>query len=247
MKVGYKSDIGNYRENNEDSLFVDKELGLFIIADGMGGHEGGEIASSMAVKVISGYLKDKIPLFSKSNYNDSERILESLKESILLANKKIMIKANSEIGLKGMGTTVVLALFLNDRLYIAHVGDSRAYLIREKTIKQLTEDHSVVMQMVKEGIITIEETKKHHLRHILSQAVGTSPHLRPDLQSFHWKKGDYFLFCTDGLTDTLDEQRLLTTILNCDGDPQKGCETLINLANIEGGRDNVTAILIMLD
>ncbi len=239
MKVGYKSDVGKSREHNEDSLFVDETLGLFIVADGMGGHQGGEVASQMAVEAVSEFLKSRIP-FSR----DKEVVYKLIMDALYTANEKISKKAKSDVNLKGMGTTIVLALSCDKDLYIANVGDSRAYLIQKESIKQLTEDHTVVMQMVKAGMLTAEKAKTHHLRHTLSQALGTSDYLIPDIASFNWKKGDYFLLCSDGLTDMLDEEEILSTVFKNKRKPEKGCEMLIELANKKGGNDNITVILL---
>lgn len=242
MKIGYKTDIGKVRDHNEDNLFVDAKQGLFMIADGMGGHQGGEVASRMALEILSEFMKDKIPLPS-----DKKDVYKIFIDALSMTNERIRVKAESDMSLKGMGTTVVLVQSQNNDFYISHVGDSRGYLIRQKNIKQLTEDHSVVAQMVKAGMITTEEAKTHHLRHMISQALGTSNHLMPDIQLFNWEKGDYLLLCTDGLTDMLDKQEILVTVLKYRGKPEKGCEMLIELANKKGGRDNITVILLYKD
>jgi|GEM_PF-710680 len=239
-KVGHKSDVGKVREINEDSLYVNSEGGLFIVADGMGGHEGGEVASKMAVDIISEALKEGIPADAMK-----EEVFALILQALFKANDEIRIKGEEDPLLRGMGTTIVLALCQGDEVYVAHVGDSRAYLIKEKSIKRLTEDHSVVAQMVKAGNISREEAKTHKFRHMLSQALGTSTYLAPDIQVFNWEKGDYILLCTDGLTDMLEDQELLSTVLECSkGEPEEGCEMLVDLANKKGGRDNSTVILL---
>jgi adenylate cyclase len=239
-KVGYKSDVGRVRTSNEDSFYVDEEGGLFIIADGMGGHQGGEVASKIAVEVISGFLKDKISREAPSEVN-----FELIMKALFKANDEVRMKGESDLSLRGMGTTVVLAFCRDNDLHIAHIGDSRAYLIHEGKIQQLTEDHSVITQMVKTGNLTKEEAKNHKLKHMLSQALGTSTYLAPDIQMFNWVAGDYVLLCSDGLTDMLNDQELLSTILECSiGEPQEGCEMLVDLANKKGGRDNITVILL---
>lgn len=240
-KVGYKTDVGKIREINEDSLYVDQENGIFVVADGMGGHEGGEIASGIAVEIIPESLKDAI---SREDMVE-EDIYKIIMKALFKANDSIRMKAEENSLLRGMGTTIVLAFCYDNDLYISHIGDSRAYLIRNGFIKQLTEDHSVVVQMVKAGNITKEEAKTHRFKHMLSQALGTSLHIAPDIQKFHWEKEDYILLCTDGLTDMLEDQELLSTILECSkGEPDEGCEMLVDLANRKGGKDNITTILL---
>jgi protein phosphatase len=242
-KVGYKTDVGKVRETNEDSLFVDEEDGLVIVADGMGGHNGGEVASRMAVDIISNALKDKIAPDAIK-----EDIFELIMKALFKANDEVRIKGESDPLLRGMGTTIIVVLCRGDDLYVCHVGDSRAYLVRNGSIQQLTEDHSVIAQMIKAGNITKEEAKNHKFKHMLSQALGTSVYLAPDIQFVSWKEGDYVLLCTDGLTDMLPDQDLLATILECSkGEPGEGCEMLVELANKRGGKDNITVILLYKD
>ena len=243
MQIGFATDKGKVREMNEDNFFVDKETGLFIVADGMGGYQGGEVASRIAVDVVSKFIKDNIPLLS----DKKEDIYKILMESLFRANEKIRIKSNSDMSLKGMGTTIVLVLCRNNGFYISHVGDSRAYLIRQENIKQLTEDHSVVAQMLKAGTITPEEARTHHLKHIITQALGTSLNIIPEIQFFKWEVGEYILLCSDGLTDMLDDQELVSTFLKCKREPEKCCKMLVKLANKKGGKDNITVIILYKD
>lgn len=235
MKIGSKRNVGKVRDNSEDSLLVDERQGIFIVADGMGGHQGGEVASHMAVEIVGEFLKDKIHSCDKK-----EDFYKLLMEAIFIATERIKLQADRDINLKGMGTTIVIAILHNDNLYISHVGDSRAYLIRHGNIKQLTEDHSVVAQMVKAGMITAEEARRHHLKHIITQALGTSEDLAPTFEMLNIEKGDYILLCTDGLTDMLTDEEILSLIIACNGEPEKGCELLINEANKKGGKDNIT-------
>lgn len=241
MKVGYVTDVGKVREINEDSYYVDEEDGLFIVADGMGGHQAGEVASEMAVKTISSMIKEAISQKVKDN-----QVPKVIKKAIGRANEEIYTKSMRNPDLNGMGTTVVLALCRNNKIYIAHVGDSRAYLIRKNMIKQLTEDHSVVANLIKAGEITAKEARTHHLRHVITRALGTSDNVEIDICSYYWQKGDYFLLCSDGLTDLMEDEEIKGIVLS-GGDPQRSCEDLVNLANERGGRDNITVVLIYMD
>ncbi len=239
MKVKAMTDLGKVRKNNEDNFFVDLEGGLFMVADGMGGHRGGEVASEMAVKIISEHIKQNLPLDALK-----EDIFKVLEEAIIRANKEIKEKADKNNALKGMGTTVIVALIRGEKLYLSHVGDSRAYIIREEKITQLTEDHSIVMQMVKAKMITLDEAKRHPLKHMLSQAVGTSAHLVLDSKEIEFKKGDYLLLCTDGLTDMVTDEEILSIVLKNGDDVEKACQELVDIANKNGGKDNITVILL---
>lgn len=238
MKTGHKTDVGLVRKNNEDRLIVNKETGLFIVADGMGGHQGGEVAGEMAVESISSSLKE----FLKGG---SSNISSIIYKAIHKANEEIYRKAKQDIKLNGMGTTIVLALCRNDKIHIAHVGDSRAYLIRDGRIRQLTQDHSLVAELLEAGGISKEDVRNHHLRHIVTNALGIKESVEPDIMSMSPRDGDYFLLCTDGLTDMMTDAEIREVIINSDN-VQRTCEDLISSANEKSGKDNVTVILISI-
>lgn len=239
MKSGFRSDIGRQRKNNEDSYFVDEKMGLFIVADGMGGHRGGSAASGMAVSLVSRYLKDNMP---KSP--DREVIYKTLLDAAYMANDQIKAVAGKEPELSGMGTTIVVTLTYEDTFYVLSIGDSRAYLIRGGEMRQLTEDHSLVAHMVKQGMITPEEAKVHQMRNIVTQALGSGEFITPDIRDHQWDKDDYLLLCTDGLTEMVEEGDIAGTIKRFGKDPEKACESLVRKANKNGGKDNVTVILL---
>ncbi len=236
MQIAFLTDKGKIRELNEDSLFVDEDIGLFIVADGMGGHQAGEVASEMAVKIIADSIKKNL-----SDNNMSSLI----KESISKANNEILLESRKNTNLSGMGTTVVLAMLNDNKLHIANVGDSRAYLIKNNRIKQLTEDHSKVAELVRWGAITKEEARVYPGRNIITKALGTTESVEADIKTISMKTGDYILLCTDGLTDVLkDEEIRDIIIISSNGSIDEKCKKLINQANEKGGGDNVTAVLI---
>ena len=237
MRIGYKSDVGRVRENNEDSFFVDTERGIFIAADGMGGHRAGEVASKMAVEIISSSLKESL--------KDNGDIPLIIHKAIQVANREIYKKAAQDANLAGMGTTVVLTIYNENKIYIAHVGDSRAYLIQGNEIKQLTQDHSLVAELLNAKEINEEDARNHHLRHVLSKALGTEKSVKADIQNVQYQNGDYFLFCTDGITDMLRDEEIRRIFLNGQ-DLQKICEDLISSANEKGGKDNMTVVAISI-
>lgn len=234
MNIAYITDVGLVREDNEDSHYVDEELGLLIVADGIGGHQAGEVASQMAVEII--------PLMLKMVLEKKDQIQKHILEAMYKANEEILAAADDP-SLKGMGTTVVLALCKGDEIYIAHVGDSRAYLVRQNKMEQVTEDHSVVCQLLKAGKITREEARNHHLGHIITQAIGSQSYISPDINSFTWSEGDYLLLCSDGLTDLVEDEKIEGIILMEDGDLDAKCGRLVELAKRQGGKDNITVIL----
>jgi len=240
MKVAYKTDIGRKRQNNEDNFYVNLEKKLFVVADGMGGHQAGEVASQMAVESLKNSLSTL-----KLNEMESEKIKEHILRSMLNAHNEIVEKAKQDINLSGMGTTVVLALGVDDKYYISHVGDSRAYLIRDKNITQLTDDHTVVAELLKAKMITPEEAKTHKMRHVLTQALGSNTQIIPSIKVITIQEGDILLLCTDGLTDMLTDEEILSVILKHKEDIEKTAQALVDKANEKGGKDNITIVLVL--
>ncbi|GMG97190.1 Stp1/IreP family PP2C-type Ser/Thr phosphatase [Tepidimicrobium xylanilyticum] len=241
MEVGVKTDIGRIREVNQDAYYISviEENPLFIVADGMGGHKAGEIASNMAVDIISADLGKDVTLLEL----DDNSIKNRIKESIGRANEEIYKKSLEDESYSGMGTTVTLIYSKGKKVFIGHVGDSRAYLLRKNILLQLTKDHSLVEELIRNGSISREEAKLHPQRHIITRAVGTSPDVEADLIVQEKHKGDIFLLCTDGLTSMLADDEIREQLLICEN-MQKICEELVEFANEKGGFDNITVVAI---
>lgn len=239
MNIGVKTDIGIIRDNNQDSYYVfsSEDYPLFIIADGMGGHKAGEIASKMAIEIISNNLKNYLINSSVEN----KKIEDGIRKSIDEANKEIYKKSKEDEKYSGMGTTVTLAYVINDRIFIGHVGDSRAYLLRNGVLSQLTQDHSLVEELIRNGSISKEEAKHHPQRNIITRAVGTSGDIKADVILEKKHKDDILLLCTDGLTNMVDEIQIRDSLI-MNEDIQKACEDLVKLSNDRGGFDNITVI-----
>jgi PPM family protein phosphatase len=235
VRVGFKTDVGRFRMVNEDNLLVDQELGLFIVADGMGSHEAGELASSITTVEIANYVRDQIRLG-----NDPESVII---EAMYKANVEIVRSSVKNTDIGGMGSTVVMALFVGERVFIAHVGDSRAYLIKDEEIEQLTHDHSFVADWVEEGRITIKEARTHPSRHKIYSVLGIDAELDIEIAERPWENSLGLMLCSDGLTDMLDDDEI-RLILQLYDDPQVACNHLVNSANEKGGEDNITVILI---
>lgn len=240
MIVGGLSDIGLVRENNQDSFFVSKDLEfpLFIVADGMGGHKAGEIASNMAVSTIK-----NIFLINKENLNSEEEIVSTIKEAIEKANHKIYQKSKENLEYEGMGTTVTIAYIFKNEIYIGHVGDSRAYYVDDNNIVQITEDHSLVNELIKNGSITKDQGKNHPQRNIITRAIGTSNDIKADIHTMEYKENDKLIICSDGLTNMLNEDKIIE-VVNGDGDIMEKCEKLVLNAKRNGGLDNITVVMI---
>jgi serine/threonine protein phosphatase PrpC len=236
MKVAAKSDIGRVRANNEDCLLVDEPLGLLVMADGMGGHAGGEVASAIAVATIAAYLKEHL---AQPVPVDPAAALQA---AIRAADEAIRTHARMHRTLRGMGTTVVLALCRGEQVHIAHVGDSRAYLLHDGELRQLTEDHSVVARLVRAGQLTPRRARTHPLRHQITRSLGSREAVADSLR-ITWQSGDYLLLCSDGLTTMVEDHRIAELVRQCNTDVQAACETLVARANANGGEDNVSVIL----
>lgn len=228
-----KTDIGLVRETNEDN-YAFAPPHLFVVADGMGGHVAGEIASKHAVNEVSGYMENHIG-------QASPEIL--LEQAIIQANQVIYQLAQSKNEYLGMGTTVTAVYIKDDVIYWAHVGDSRIYLLHDEVIEQLTNDHSLVGELVQSGSITREDAQTHPQRNILTRAVGIGPLVKIDSGFVHWLPGDFILLCTDGLTNMVSDQAIYLTINNGENNMRQILDKLIEQAKSAGGFDNITAVL----
>ena len=242
MKTGWASDRGLVRPNNEDSFLADEALGLFVVADGLGAHRAGEVASKMAVEAVANHLRSRA-----DQLEGREAVCRALLEALFAAHERVREAAAKDRELRGMGSTLVLALVRGGVLYVCHVGDSRAYLIDEQGIRQLTADHSVAAQLARAGRLSPEEAATYELRHLLTQAVGSSPQIFPDLTELELKGGEKTLLCTDGLTNVVADREILEVVQRHEGDPQSACNELVSLSLERGGPDNITVVLLSLD
>lgn len=228
------SDVGKKRQKNEDSYLINDELSLFVVADGMGGHAGGEYASRIAITTIEDHFKN-----NSASGNPGETILE---QSIKDAGAKIVRKAEEDRALKGMGTTVI-ALHLSDkRAILGHVGDSRAYLFRDGVLEQVTEDHSLVNEQVKSGLISEEEAKTHQFKNIITRSLGVTLEVDVDMMSKKLKAGDTFLLCSDGLSNLVDLGEMEKELR--EREPVLAAKAMVDMANKRGGDDNITLIVV---
>lgn len=237
MKVAYKTDLGKKRTHNEDSTLVDESLRVFLLADGMGGHQAGEVASDLAVKECYAYLKEHID--KARNIGDVSNLLV---ESLLKSHHTVRAGAATDINLAGMGTTLIQMLIIGNNVYVCHVGDSRAYLIRNG-IKQITQDHTSEMYFVKEGI-AVEGVLPVQKMRVLTQAVGGQATPVPEIKQIRLHPKDILLLCSDGLTDMLPDEEIESIIQKYRGNLTLAVDNLINEANDKGGIDNISVILV---
>ena len=241
MRILAKSDIGKAREMNQDSYYVSDlekdELKLYILADGMGGYKGGEIASSLAVANAKNYICNNF----KKTKKDRESILKLVRYAVEFANRVVYEKSQESEELQDMGTTLDVCLVYNNKVFIGHVGDSRVYRIRKNIMRKLTTDHSYVEKLVKDGTITKEEAFNHPKKNMLLKALGCNSLVEPDVICKGFLKDDILLMCSDGLTNMLKENEIYNLLLNNPDNPE---EALIKNANDLGGYDNITTIII---
>ena len=237
------SDVGRTRKNNEDACAVAPELGLFLVADGMGGHAAGDVASRIAAKTLSAQIADFF-LAQGDSAPAPDEIRKALRLAFRKGNDEILGATERDAGKTGMGTTLTAALFIDGRYHIGHVGDSRAYLIRDDAITQITRDHSYVEEMVRRGLLKHEAARTHPNRNIITRSLGTREELEMDYFLGEVRADDRFLLCSDGLNSELDDESILRTVLEGREDLAAVCRTLVARANEAGGRDNTTVVMV---
>jgi len=234
-----RTDVGIVRSGNEDNYLMLADRGIFIVADGMGGHAAGEVASEMAVRLIS---RD---LGTVRGFPDEE-IAERMRQSIRAANAAIYERTLTEHDKRGMGTTATALVLLPNRYLIGHVGDSRAYRLRDGVFEQVTKDHSYVQEQVDAGLLTPEQARVHPYSNVITRCVGANQDVIPDTYSGDLRPGDVVLLASDGLTGMLEDEHI-HKILEAPGGPQEWVDAMINDANRRGGLDNITAIIVKID
>ncbi len=233
------TDMGKVRKNNEDYFLIRPEKNLFIAADGMGGHNAGEVASAKATESVNKYFT---PGLISGIMGNEEEIQREMILSLHDAHKKVREMARNKSEYRGMGCTIVVAFIDDNTLHLCHVGDARAYLCNDAGIKLLTSDHSVVMSIVKAGNMTMEEARTSPIKNELTQAIGGPGTIEPDYNHYSLENGDKILLCSDGLWDMLAD-RVIYEIIKKDKPAKAICEELIIMANKAGGKDNVTTVL----
>ena len=242
MKAFAKTDIGKVRQNNQDFYYMcnpeESIYGLYIVADGMGGYNGGDIASSLATDAARKYIENN---FYKVKH-DKESLKNLITDAVEHANKLVYERSKENEQLEGMGTTLEVCLIYNNRAYIGHVGDSRIYRIRNNIIRKLTTDHSYVERLVKAGNITKEEAAKHPKKNMLTKALGCTNLVEPDVTVKGFLKDDVIVMTTDGLTNMVKDEEIYYEVRK---NPQNAANELVEKANLNGGYDNITTLIII--
>ncbi len=238
MEAFAKTHTGKVRTNNEDCYFISEQgPKLFIVADGMGGHNAGEVASQVAVDAVKSFVENEI-----DGAKSLELIEEMLLGSIRHANAEVYELSKTKENMEGMGTTLTLLLVVEDMMYFAHVGDSRAYLYKEESLEQITNDHSLVGELVRAGTITEEQARVHPQKNILTNAVGTALTVKIDILHRIVENG-VILLCSDGLTNHVHEEEIIR-IMTAHSELEHLCDALIDKANDKGGQDNITVVAV---
>jgi protein phosphatase len=251
LRVVGLTDTGKVREHNEDTIAVDPDIGLLVLADGMGGYNAGEVASGMAVKTIVEIVKEQVEREEREDAaavpQDREAGLSRqgviLRDAILRANTRIYQAARTQPNCQGMGTTVVAALFFDNRVTIAHVGDSRLYRQRGDKLEQVTMDHSLLQELVHRGFYSAEEAQRAANKNYVTRALGVEPSVDVEIQEVPAAKGEVYILCSDGLSDMVEDEDIHLTLTTFSANLDTVAKQLIQLANDNGGRDNVSVVM----
>lgn len=256
LKFAGLTDIGRTRDNNEDNFYISETEPLCVVADGMGGHSSGEVASALAIRTIREYyqrtngdpdvdreLHAKMPTWPFKRRAPEHVAQRRLVQAVMLANDVVFAYSQKRQQTKGMGTTVVTAFFIETGMYLVHIGDSRAYRIRGGTIERITRDHSLADEYLEMGILRPEELEAFPYKNVVTRAVGLADVVEPEDSFCTVQPGDIFVLCSDGLTDPLSDEQIRSIVVASADNIEQACRDLIDAANAAGGPDNVTVVL----
>jgi protein phosphatase len=235
------TDVGRKRDRNEDAFLINDELMLYVVADGMGGHAGGQHASALAVNTVEELVDDLEP----DGDDPVEAVRVSLDRAVRQAGARIHAFAQTHPEFHGMGTTIVLVLVQDQNAYVAHVGDSRVYLLRDGAIEQVTDDHSLVAQSIREGLLTEDQARSHRMRNVITRALGFNEDVQVDIQVRALRRGDRYLLCSDGLSGKLEADEMAELLAR--HDTPEAIRQLVGLACARGGDDNITAVVVTVE
>ncbi|HUP96930.1 MAG TPA: Stp1/IreP family PP2C-type Ser/Thr phosphatase [Usitatibacter sp.] len=241
------TDPGRVRDHNEDCIESRPEIGLFVLADGMGGYNAGEVASGMATSLIADGLQDawKPGDVARSARDESKALSEKLlREHIGRANSAIFTTSQNNPECAGMGTTLVVCLFFDNFMSVAHIGDSRLYRLRGEVMEQVTRDHSLLQEQLDSGLITPEEAKLSQNKNLVTRALGIDPTVDAEIHVYETQPDDLYLLCSDGLSDMVEDEEIRLTLITLRTNPNLTVQQLVQAANDNGGRDNISAMLI---
>jgi PPM family protein phosphatase len=247
IKVARLTDIGQLRDHNEDAVASDLTIGLLVLADGMGGYKAGEVASEIAVLTLTAELTEA--MLHKSSIKFLPGLLpesQMLIGAIENANATIYQISQEQPQCAGMGTTLVAGIFVDNKLVVAHIGDSRLYCLRHEKLIQVTEDHSLLQEQLNSGLITVEQAKTSSHKNLVTRALGIDPEVEPEVQEFAVEVGDVFLLCSDGLSDSVDDELIKKILVDSNGNIEFAAANLVQTANDMGGKDNISVVIALI-
>ena len=246
LQVAVRTDVGRVRHRNEDYIGHAPENGVIVLADGMGGYKGGEVASAIAVNTVLDYLRERVPGIRAGEVDQETgyaRASVLVRDAIIRANDTIYKTSCSQPQYQGMGTTIVVGMFYADRLTVAHVGDSRMYRYRKDQLDQITVDHTLLQELIDRGLCTSEDARVSPNRNLVTRALGVEPRIVVDLNEQEVRPQDIYLLCSDGLNDMIDDREIRTALRERRDDLARIAELLVGKANEQGGRDNISVLL----
>ena len=249
LEIASATDPGMVRAHNEDSIAADASIGLVVLADGMGGYNAGEVASGMATTVITTevqHLIATLPPHQTDPASGKPNAQRLLHEQIAKANTSIYQAAQSQAQYAGMGTTLVVGLFYDNRVALAHIGDSRVYRLRGDAFERITKDHSLLQEQIDSGMITLEQARFSQNKNLVTRALGIDPSVEAEINDHPTRPGDVFLFCSDGLNDMVTDEDMGMTLQALSNNLKLAAQQLVRMANDNGGRDNISVILVRI-
>lgn len=248
LEFASATDPGMVRSHNEDSISADSQFGLAVLADGMGGYNAGEVASGIAVAMLSAEMKQALEEREPHTMNGSGEPLAValIRENSAKANAAIFQTSKSQPQYAGMGTTLVVALFYDNKMTVGHVGDSRLYRMREDKLEQVTRDHSLLQEQIDSGMISKEQARFSQNKNLVTRAVGIDPEVEIEIHTYDVAPGDIYLLCSDGLSDMVPDDDIQSTLTTLQANLPLAAKQLVQLANDNGGRDNVSVILVRI-
>lgn len=247
VETASATDTGKARSHNEDAIAADAAIGMAVLADGMGGYNAGEVASGMAVALVSSELRDGVARTNLHGLRQTEgdqQAIRLLRSAVAKANASIYETANSQPQYAGMGTTLVAALVRDNRLTVAHVGDSRLYLMRDEKLSQVTRDHSLLQEQIDIGMITKEAARRSQNKNLVTRALGVEPEVEVEINTYDVQPGDIYLLCSDGLNDMVEDEDIELALNSLGSNLPLAASQLVEMANDNGGRDNVSVVLL---
>jgi protein phosphatase len=250
LEIASATHTGMVRSHNEDAIATDGSIGLAVLADGMGGYNAGEVASGIAVALITSEMRQAIAKTNLHGLPQDEGDTQSallLKGVIAKTNTSIFESANSQPQYAGMGTTLVVALFRDNRVSVAHIGDSRLYRLRTEKLDQITRDHSLLQEQIDSGMLTKEAARRSQNKNLVTRALGIEPEVEAEIHTYDVMPGDIFLLCSDGLNDMVEDEDIELTLNAMGSNLPLAANQLVQMANDNGGRDNVSVVLVKVN